>query len=196
VITALFDDLNSTAWGPTPRIFRGNYEDVGVRRKEVAAKIDDTEAAETGGERHGNLIGSAETMARFKPLFIAAGALLLVAIGIGTYNVVGRSLIEAREAACSMNLGSIGRKVAEFRATRQRYPLNAGERENVPPEMLVDSFSGRVFVWAQKPPEGTQPVPLVRQPAPYRTGPWPFGVMRQIALFSDGTLGDCLTDQH
>ena len=128
-----------------------------------------------------------------KPLFIAAGALLLAAIGIGAYNVVGRSFIEAREATCGMNLGSIGRKVAEFRATRQRYPLNAGELQGVPPEMLVDNFSGREFVWAQKPPEGTQPAPLVWQPEPYRTNPWPFGEMRQMALFSDGTLGDRLS---
>jgi hypothetical protein len=127
-------------------------------------------------------------------LFIVAGAVLLVAFAIGAYNVVGRSLIEAREATCSMNLGSIARKVAEFRATRQRFPHGAGELDGIPPEMLVDNFSGSAFVWAQKPPDETQRLPLVWQPAPYRSGPWPFGEMRQMALFSDGKLGDCLSE--
>jgi hypothetical protein len=131
---------------------------------------------------------------RFKPLCIAAGGLLLVAFAIGAYNIVGRSLIQAREATCSMNLGSIARRVGEFRATRQRFPVSAGELEGVPPELLVDNFSGSAFVWAQKPPDGTQRVPLVWQPAPYRSGPWPFGQMRQMALFSDGKLGDCLSE--
>ena len=40
-------------------------------------------------------------MARFKRLFVAAGVLLLIAFALGVYNVVGRSLIEAREATCS-----------------------------------------------------------------------------------------------
>ena len=132
-------------------------------------------------------------MGRLKRPFIALCALALVAFAIGAYNVVGRSLIEAREATCSMNLGSIARKVAEYRATRQRFPLNAGEIDGVPPDMLVDNFTGSAFVWAQKPPDGMQRVPLVCQPAPYRSGPWPFGEMRQMALFSDGKISDCLT---
>jgi hypothetical protein len=135
-------------------------------------------------------------MTRFKPLFVAGVAALLVAFGIGAYNIVGRSIIEAREATCNANLGAIARKVAEFRALRQRLPLNAGELEGVPPAMLMDNFTGQPFVWAEKPPEGTERAPLLRQPAPYRTGPWPFGEMRQMAVFSDGIVDDCLAAQR
>ena len=66
-------------------------------------------------------------MARFKPLFVAAGVLLLIAVGLGAYDVVGESIIEARAEVTRTNLSSIGRKVAEFRATRGRFPRGAEE---------------------------------------------------------------------
>lgn len=132
-------------------------------------------------------------MARFKPLFVAAGVLLLVAVGLGAYDLVGESIIEARAEVTRTNLSSIGRKMAEFRATQGRFPRGA-EELGLQPDMLVDTLSGKNFAWAQQPPDGTQRVPVVWQPAPYRAGPWPFGQMRQIALFSDGTIGDCLSD--
>ncbi len=128
-------------------------------------------------------------MARFKPLFAAAGALLIAAVAIGAYDVVGRAIIEARAEVTRTNLSSIGRKIAEFRATRGRFPRDA-EELGLQPDMLADTVSGRNFAWAQAPPDGTRPVAVVWQPAPYRTALWPFGEMRQIALFSDGVIGD------
>ncbi|MGD0999407.1 MAG: hypothetical protein ABSA67_01800 [Candidatus Brocadiia bacterium] len=128
-------------------------------------------------------------MARFKPLFVAAGVLLLIAVGLGAYDVVGESIIEARAEVTRTNLSSIGRKIAEFRATQGRFPRGAEELA-LQPDMLVDTLSGRNFVWAQAPPDGTRRVPVVWQPAPYRTGPWPFGEMAQITLFSDNVIGD------
>ena len=132
-------------------------------------------------------------MARFKRLFIAVGALLLIAFAAGVYNVVGQSIIEAREATTRMNLDSIRRKVAEFRATRFRFPRGAEELA-LQPDMLVDIMSGKDFVWTQEVVDGTQRVRVVWQPEPYRSGPWPFGEMRQLALFSDGKVGDCLSE--
>ena len=132
-------------------------------------------------------------MPGLKPLLIAAGALFLAAVGIGAYNVVQQSFIEARAAATSANLTSIGRKVAEFRATRGRFPRGASELD-LKPDMLTDIISGRDFVWTQKTPDGTQHVPIVLQPAPYRTAPWPFGEFRQIALFDDGKIDNCLAN--
>jgi hypothetical protein len=132
-------------------------------------------------------------MTRFKRLLIAGGILLLLVIGLSAYDVVGRSFIEARAAATGANLNSIGRKIAEFRATRGRFPQDAAEL-GLQPDMLMDIVSGKSFVWTQKAPDGTERVRVVWQPAPYRTEPWPFGEIKQAALYSDGTIGDCLSE--
>ncbi len=132
-------------------------------------------------------------MARFKRLFIAAGMLLLAAIALGVYDQVGESLIEARAAATSANLNSIWQKIAEFRATHARFPRDAAEL-GLQPDMLLDVMSGKDFVWTQETPDGTQRVRVVWQPAPYRTGPWPFGEMAQKTLFSDGIIDDSLSE--
>ena len=132
-------------------------------------------------------------MGRFKPLFIAAGVLLLIVIVLEVYDQVGVSLIEARAAATSANLNSIWQKIAEFRATHGRFPRDAAEL-GLQPDMLLDVMSGREFVWTPETPDGTKRVRVVWQPAPYRTGPWPFGEKSRKTLFSDGIIDDGVSE--
>jgi len=133
-------------------------------------------------------------MAMLKLVLAAVAILLLLVIGIGAYDVVGRSFINARAVATDANLASIGREVEEFRAIRGRFPRDAAEL-GLRPNMLRDIVSGRSFIWTRNTPDGTERVRVVWQPKPYRTHPWPFGRFRQLALFSDGTTGDCLSEK-
>jgi len=133
-------------------------------------------------------------MAKSRGLFFkVVRVLFLLALAFGIYYVVARFIIVARATVTLSNLGQIGRRLSEFRATRGRFPQGTGELD-LQPDLLVDPMSGKDFIWAQKAPQGTGRVRLVWQPEPHRTEPWPFGGIRQLALFSDGSVGDCLPE--
>jgi len=122
-----------------------------------------------------------------------AGASAAVLVGYGLCQLACYSIREARAAATMMSLANIWRASVEFESKHARWATDLGEL-GLQDGQLIDLISGRRFGCAQILSGQGKAMPIVWQPEPYRTALWPFGKMKQWALYSDGSVRDLLTE--
>lgn len=131
--------------------------------------------------------------ARWKRLVVTLSICIVTAGMYGVYYAAYSGLVAARVMATSMNLSDIGVRIVEFRIANHREPSGRKDLQ-LESGTTIDAVSGQPLVWASRLADTREPRPIVWQPRPYRTHPWPFGKMTRMALYSDRSVRDLPTE--
>lgn len=113
------------------------------------------------------------------------GMILLLLVFVVVYFYT-QATTTAKMANMVSRLSELRKSIFLYQQNHHKFPDTLDDLD-IGAETKKDPLTGRSFTY-MRPEENILAMPMVVQPAPFRTKLWPFGEIRQYCLFTDGEI--------